>query len=113
MFDSTSSTGLVTLGGVDSWKIYYGKIKGCNVTLDYIDKVSGTDVDKNALRGQALFLRAFYYLKLVTLYGQPYSGAGIDPSTSLGVPLVLTSDVTDAKPTRNTLAQVYSQIESD
>src|SRR5581483_9930780 len=37
MFDSTSSTGLVTLGGVDSWKIYYGKIKGCNVTLDYID----------------------------------------------------------------------------
>ena len=112
-FDSTSGTNIVNLGGVDSWKIYYSKIKGCNVVLDYIDKVSGTDQQKNALRGQALFLRGFYYLKLVTLYGQPYSGIGIDPTTSLGVPLVLSSKVTDAKPVRKPLAEVYSQIESD
>jgi len=112
-FDSTSGTNIVNLSGVDSWKIYYSKIKGCNVVLDYLDKVSGTDQEKNALHGQALFLRAFYYLKLVTLYGQPYSGIGIDPTTSLGVPLVLSSKVTDAKPVRKTLAEVYSQIESD
>ena len=114
MFDSTgTATNTLGLAGSDSWKIYYGRIKGCNVVLDYLDKVSGNDQQKNALRGQALFLRAFYYLKLVTLYGQPYSGAGIDPSTSLGVPLILSSEVSDSKPVRNTLAEVYSQIEKD
>lgn len=114
MFDSaTTSVDVVSLPGVNSWKIYYGKIKGCNVVLDYVGKVAGAEKAKNALRGQALFLRAFYYLKLVTLYGQPYSGTGIEPTTSLGVPLLLTSEVSDEKPERNTLAEVYSQIEKD
>ncbi|MBP1618224.1 MAG: RagB/SusD family nutrient uptake outer membrane protein [Bacteroidetes bacterium] len=97
----------------DSWKIYYVKIKGCNVVKDYLSKVYGTDADKNALLGQVLFLRAFYYLKLVLTYGQPYSGTGIDPQTSLGVPLILTMDVSDDYPVRNTLKEVYDQIESD
>lgn len=113
MFDSTQSVDIVNLAGVNSWKIYYGKIKGCNVVLDYIDKVSGIEKEKNALRGQALFLRSFYYLKLVTLYGQPYNGTGIDPATSPGVPLVLSSAVTDESKQRNTLAEVYSQVEKD
>jgi hypothetical protein len=114
MFDSASNNvDVVSLPGGNSWKIYYGKIKGCNVVLDYVDKISGTENAKNALRGQALFLRAFYYLKLVTLYGQPYNGGGIDPATSLGVPLVLTSEVSDENPRRNTLAEVYGQIEKD
>ena len=116
MFDNTSGTAganLSDLSGVNSWSIYYTKIKGCNVVLDYINTVSGTDQVKNAITGQALFLRAFYYLKLVTLYGQPYSGTGIDPAKSLGVPLILTSKVSDVYPARNTLAEVYKQIETD
>jgi hypothetical protein len=116
MFDNSSGTAgsnVSDLLGVNSWTIYYTKIKGCNVVLDYINSVSGTAQAKNAITGQALFLRAFYYLKLVTLYGQPYSGMGIDPSKSLGVPLILTSKVSDAYPVRNTLVQVYKQIETD
>jgi len=116
MFDNTSGTAgsnVSDLLGVNSWTIYYGKIKGCNVVLDYINSVSGTAQTKNAIIGQALFLRAFYYLKLVTLYGQPYSGVGIDPTKSLGVPLILTSKVSDTYPARNTLAEVYKQIETD
>lgn len=113
MFDSTQSTDITNLAGVNSWKIYYGKIKGCNVVLNYIDKVSGTEKEKNALKGQALFLRGFYYLKLVTLYGQPYNGIGIDPATSPGVPLILSSEVTDESKSRNTLAEVYGSIEKD
>ncbi|OCX52059.1 carbohydrate-binding protein SusD [Mucilaginibacter sp. PPCGB 2223] len=116
MFDNISGTAgsnVSDLSGVNSWTIYYGKIKGCNVVLDYINSVSGTAQAKNAIIGQALFLRAFYYLKLVTLYGQPYSGAGIDPARSLGVPLILTSKVSDVYPARNTLAEVYKQIEAD
>lgn len=113
MFDSTQLVDIANLAGVNSWKIYYAKIKGCNVVLDYLDKVSGTEKEKNALKGQALFLRGFYYLKLVTLYAQPYSGAGIDPNSSPGVPLVLSSQVTDESRQRNTLAEVYGQIEKD
>ena len=48
----------------NSWKLIYEKIMGCNVVKDYLPKVSGTDTEKNALLGQVLFLRAFYYLKL-------------------------------------------------
>jgi len=116
MFDNTSGvigSSTSDLPGVNSWQIYYGRIKGCNVVLDNVNLVSGTDQAKNAIMGQALFLRAFYYLKLVTLYGQPYNGVGIDPSKNLGVPLILSSQVSDVYPIRNTLQQVYSQIESD
>lgn len=97
----------------DSWLTYYGKIKGCNVVKDYLGKVGGSESDKNALLGQVLFLRAFYYLRLVMIYGQPYSGKNIDPTKSLGVPLILKMDVSDQYPTRNTLKEVYDQIESD
>jgi starch-binding outer membrane protein, SusD/RagB family len=113
MFDSAQSVNIVTILGVDSWKIYYGKIKGCNVVLDYLSKVSGTETEKNALKGQVLFLRGLYYLKLVTLYCQTYNGTGIDPASANGVPLILSSQVTDENKPRNTLAEVYSQIEKD
>jgi hypothetical protein len=113
MFDSTQATDITGLFGVNSWKIYYGKIKGCNVVLDYIGEVSGTEKEKEALKGQALFLRGFYYLKLVTLYGQPYNGVGVDAASSPGVPLILSSQVTDEIQGRNTLAEVYSQVEKD
>lgn len=97
----------------NSWNSYYNKIKGCNVVKDYLSKVSGTEKDKNALLGQVLFLRAYYYMKLVMIYGQPYNGAGVNPDTSLGVPLVLKMDVSDEYPSRNTLHEVYNQIEAD
>ena len=47
---------------VNAWKTYYEKIKGCNVIIDYVSEISGTEEEKNALVGQALFLRSFYYL---------------------------------------------------
>ncbi|MBB6237941.1 hypothetical protein HDC90_002567 [Pedobacter sp. AK013] len=91
----------------------YAKIKGCNVVIDHLDKVSGTVANKNALLGQCLFLRSFYYLKLATLYCQMYNAPGVDPNTALGVPLVLSSQVRDGGLTRNTLKEVYDRIEKD
>jgi hypothetical protein len=99
--------------GTDVYSNYFGKIKGCNVVMDNLDKVSGSETEKNAILGQCLFLRAFFYLKLVTVYGQPYSGAGVNPETSLGVPLILSSQVKDGGLKRNTLKEVYDQIEAD
>lgn len=97
----------------NSWHTYYQKIKGCNVVKDYLSKVSGTERDKNALLGQVLFLRAYYYMKLVMIYGRPYNEATLDPEKALGVPLILKMEVTDNYPSRNTLKEVYDQIESD
>lgn len=95
------------------WFNYYGRIKGCNVVLDNVDQVTGTDMEKQNLRGQALALRSFYYLMLVNYFGKPYYGADANPETDLGVPLVLTAAVTDNPVGRSTLKEVYSQIEND
>ena len=99
--------------GTDSYAMYYQKINGCNVVMDNLSKVSGTLQQKNAILGQMLFLRGYYHLKLVSLYSQPYSGKGIDPAVSLGVPLVLSGTVSDDYPTRNTIAEVYTQVAKD
>jgi hypothetical protein len=109
MFDGT----LTFPSTANAWKIYYEKIMGCNVVKDYVDNVSGTDKEKNAVLGQVLFLRAYYYLRLATIYCQAYSGANVDPDKAMGLPLQLTMTVSDNFPTRSTLKETYAQIESD
>ncbi|RXK87068.1 RagB/SusD family nutrient uptake outer membrane protein [Filimonas effusa] len=109
MFDANN----IIPNGANVYQICYSKIKGCNVVLDYIDKMSGTEQEKNAVRGQCLFLRSYYYLKLVTAYAQPYTRSDIDPATTAGVPLVLSSKVKDGGITRASIKAVYDQIEKD
>jgi hypothetical protein len=62
----------------------------------------------NQIRGEALALRAILYFELVKLFGKPYT---VDPN-SLAVPLVLVFDPS-LKPARNTVSEVYQQIEAD
>lgn len=93
------------------WEYPYKKILGCNVVLDYVDQVSGEQVQKDNLRGEAYALRAYYYLMLVNFFGQPYSVG--DPEKNLGVPLKLTMEVTEDYFLRNTVAEVYRSIEKD
>ena len=109
MFDASS----VIPVGANLYEIYYSKIKGCNVILDQIANVSGSAQAKNAVRGQCLFLRSYYLFRLVTLYSLPYTFPGKNPETSLGVPLILTSQVQDGGLKRPSLKQTYDQIEKD
>ncbi len=97
----------------NSWVLYYEKIMGCNVVYDYTDEIEATEKEKNALRGQVLFLRGFYYFKLASIYCQPYTRDGYDPKNVLGLPLVLSMKVTDDYPVRSSLEETYSQIEKD
>ncbi|WP_158275302.1 RagB/SusD family nutrient uptake outer membrane protein [Pedobacter sp. HMWF019] len=99
--------------GNNTWFNYYARIKGCNVILDYVDQVEGTQSEKENLRGQALALRSYYYFMLVNLFGKPYTGATSNPETDLGVPLILTAEVSDAPIARSTVKAVYAQIEKD
>ena len=97
----------------NTWYNYYARVKGCNIVLDYVDGVTGSDAEKSNLRGQALALRSFYYLNLVNLFGQPFTGNNVNPTTDLGVPLILSSEVSDNPIGRSTVKEVYAQIESD
>ena len=56
--------------GIDTWEKLYSKIKGCNVVLDMLDKVSGSEGSKLNQKGQALALRAFYYFVLVNTFAE-------------------------------------------
>ena len=95
----------------NTWQICYNKIMGCNTIIDYMDKVSGEEKTKNNLMGQALVLRAYYYLLLVNYYGLPYNYG--DPTQNLGVPLKLEMAVSDGFMERNTVSEVYEQIVKD
>ncbi|MEH3114303.1 RagB/SusD family nutrient uptake outer membrane protein [Pedobacter terrae] len=109
MFDANS----VIPKTANLYENYYSKIKGCNVVMDNLGQVSGSEQSKNAILGQCLFLRAYYHLRLVLLYSQPYTSTGVNPETSLGVPLILSSQVRDGGIKRPTLKQTYDQIEAD
>lgn len=97
----------------NAWFNYYSRIKGCNVVLDYVDRVEGTTAEKENLRGQALALRSFYYFMMVNLFGKPYIGTVVNPEKDLGVPLILTAEVSDEPIRRSTVKEVYTQIEQD
>lgn len=100
-------------GGFDDnfWALHYKKIAGCNVVLDYLDKVSGDEDLREHIRGEALVLRAYYYLQLVNLFGLPYNYG--DPKENLGVPLKLSMDITAELFVRESVAKVYELIERD
>ena len=96
---------------VSFWYVPYDGIKGCNLVLEYIDQMNGNVTKREFLRGEAYTLRGFYYFMLVNFFGLPYNYG--DPNENLGVPVKLTSGVTDEKLERNTVAEVYKQIEKD
>lgn len=103
------------LGGspvVNTWENLYEYILGANAALDYIDEVSGTEVEKNHIKAQSYALRAFYYYMLVNQYGLPYNYN----KESLGVPLKLDSKMREEGNIlmkRNTVEEVYRQIVTD
>lgn len=98
-------------GGTQYWYGPYNNILGCNIVIDYADRMTGDDDVRANLVGEAYTLRGWYYLHLVNLFGKPYNQG--DPSQNLGVPLKLNSEVETDYKARNTVKEVYDQIESD
>lgn len=96
-----------------SYQNLYSLIMVCNTVLDGLSDATGTATELARTRGEALALRAYYYWYLVNLYALPYNMAGTTPDQLAGVPLVLTSDIRDEGPSRNSVAEVYAQICQD
>lgn len=100
-------------GANNPYQNLYNRIRGCNVVMDMLPEVSGPEADKEQIKGEALVLRAYYYLMLVNLYGWPYNDAVHDKNTSLGVPILSKGDISDAAIARSTVKQVYDFITAD
>lgn len=107
MFDGEESF----ISDENSWKNYYEQIKNCNVILDYVYQMRGTDEDKRHIAGQARALRAYYYMKLLSIYCMPYTEATAD--SELGLCHMLSSHVSDEKPHRQSLRATYDLVESE
>lgn len=98
-----------------TWTAMYKYINVANNILASAENVPQVTDDEiagvNYVKGQAHFLRAFYYFWLTNMYGQPYN-----PNTSateLGVPIKTTKEVEDIKFKRNTVKECYEQIVTD
>jgi len=95
-----------------TWEANYTTINTVNNVLASISKVDKSSQAR--AQGEAKFLRGLSYFDLVRLYGKAYNDG--NPSTNLGVPLVLkpTSSISDSNfVARNTVAQVYAQVIKD
>lgn len=100
-------------GAKDPYQSLYNRIRGCNVVMDMLPEVSGPEADKEQIRGEALTLRAYYYLMLVNLYSWPYNDTVHDKNTSLGVPIISKGNISDVAVARSTVKQVYDLITAD
>ncbi|WP_353138113.1 RagB/SusD family nutrient uptake outer membrane protein [Pseudopedobacter sp.] len=86
------------------WRDYYAGITRANMLLKNIDKATTVDKAKrDIIKGEALFLRGFFYFMLVQNFGD--------------VPLILqpieTSGMDEIQTPRTPAKQVYDQIISD
>lgn len=63
------------------------------------------------INGEAHFLRAFYYFRLVNTFGKPYKAA--TAAVDFGVPLKTDPAIKDQFASRSTVQQVYDQILAD
>ncbi len=91
------------------YQFFYRIISNANVLITGIDKTPGADVDKNAIKGQALAYRGWAYFNLAQMYGRRFDKATANDGPA--VPLVLTPTIEPQA--RATVAQVYKQINDD
>lgn len=86
----------------------YNIINGMNVILWGVEDALGTDTEKELVRAKALVIRAYNYLILVNLFGEPYNYNKEAPG------IVLKSKIiNEAAMARSTVSEVYEQIVED
>lgn len=81
-----------------------------NLCLESLEELSGSDEEKEILRGQASFVRAFSYFMLANIYSKPYNKASAD---DLCVPIKLTSTPNTDTYGRATVKEVWDLITGD
>jgi hypothetical protein len=80
-----------------------------NMIMDNIDNATGPENEKNNIKGQAMFYRAFGYFYLVQLWAERYRAEG--NNTQPGV--VLRNDHSVGPKARSSVEEVYQLINDD
>jgi len=86
------------------WNSAYTDILRCNNIIN--STLSGGNIPQ--IKGEAFAVRALCYFSLIRYFARPYT----DDPNGLGVPIVLKYDP-DLYPPRNTITEVYKQINDD
>ena len=86
----------------------YSAIDKCNTVIALAENVAGgTETTRLQMKGEAEFLRAFYYLMLVEQYGE--ITLFLDNESEVD----LTPGSAQLRPQRNTIEEIYTQIVAD
>jgi hypothetical protein len=95
----------------DTWSKVYKSINAANIMIHQADQLHDNPTQLRRIKGEALFLRAFYYFYMVNTYAAAYNPT--TAKTDLGVPLKITEFVEDKFFTRSTVDSVYQQMVTD
>jgi hypothetical protein len=103
----------VTPLGVNDWSRTYDRVYMANVVLDNMKNVvrtAGNQEDWDDIKAQALFLRSYAFWEIASAWTLAYDTN--TAATDLGVPLRITSDVTE-KIFRSSVKQSYERMLED
>lgn len=98
----------------DTYLQGYRAINICNNIIANIQVVN--DADRDAVKGQALFIRGLMYFELAELYALPYSAGNV--ATNMGLQIVtaptVNGEITDVnKVPRSSVKETYDQVVAD
>jgi len=100
--------------GTPLWNLLYPGINEANFIIANIDKVTALQADKDALLGQAYFMRALFYHDMARVYAYEPGKAVAGFNEGLVIRTTPTDDVTKAEfLPRSPIASVYALIEGD
>jgi tetratricopeptide (TPR) repeat protein len=91
------------------WSGEYKKIFYANMVLANLDRVTGSQEEKDILKAESHFIRAYSYFELANTYCLPYTEAN---KNAQGLPLKTTVSFEEPL-VRAPLSEVYNLIESD
>ena len=99
----------------DTWNAIYEVVANATKVIDGGEKLEATTTEQqneiNQLIGEVYAIRALAHFDLARLFAQPYNFTAA--ADHLGIPLVNTSTDENISPSRNTVSEVYAQINSD
>jgi hypothetical protein len=92
------------------WQIPYRQVFYSNVVLEGLSPIAPSAPGYNAIKGTALFSRAYAYYNLLQTFALPYRSASA--ATDPGMSIRLVSDVTQHPP-RSSVQATYDRVVSD
>tara|TARA_R110001599_G_scaffold107142_1_gene269273 strand:+ start:28614 stop:30113 length:1500 start_codon:yes stop_codon:yes gene_type:complete len=95
-----------------TYDYFYSMIANANNIINSIDGVEGDANEKNNIKGQAYFYRAFAHFNMVQLYGSRYKAGQANDQLGIVINLDDLTNLGEAK-SRSTVEQVYAQIGAD